>query len=146
MKEKGQKLKICAKKARAANKRRVAFLAKIATRWIYFIHIFKQLLVPNLSKLELITLTTLILSNIFAKLNGQSQTFEVKSVPPLYVLFAPWSKLHIFNFSKICTSITMPLSSRNTRSRPESNPKRFLQHVIDIINRNLLQFVSRDPE
>ena len=30
MKEKGQKLKICAKKARAANKRRVAFLAKIA--------------------------------------------------------------------------------------------------------------------
>ena len=28
----GQKLKICAKKARAANKRRVAFLAKIATR------------------------------------------------------------------------------------------------------------------
>ena len=32
VKEKGQKLKICAKKARAANKRRVAFLAKIATR------------------------------------------------------------------------------------------------------------------
>ena len=52
MKEKGQKLKICAKKARAANKRRVAFLAKIATRWIYFIHIFRQLLVPNLSKSE----------------------------------------------------------------------------------------------
>ena len=50
MKEKGQKLKICAKKARAANKRREAFLAKIATRWIYFIHIFRQLLVPNLSK------------------------------------------------------------------------------------------------
>ena len=48
----GQKLKICAKKARAANKRRVAFLAKIATRWIYFIHIFRQLLVPNLSKSE----------------------------------------------------------------------------------------------
>ena len=93
-----------------------------------------------------ICLLSTILSNIFAKLNGQSQTFEVKSVPPLYVLFAPWSKLHIFNFSKICTSITMPLSSRNTRSRPESNPKRFLQHVIDIINRNLLQFVSRDPE
>ena len=52
MKEKGQKLKICAKKARAANKRRVAFLAKIATQWIYFIHIFGQLLVPNLSKSE----------------------------------------------------------------------------------------------
>ena len=52
MKEKGQKLKICAKKARTANKRRVAFLAKIATRWIYFIHIFRQLLVPNLSKSE----------------------------------------------------------------------------------------------
>ena len=52
MKEKGQKLKICAKKARAANKRRVAFLAKIATRWIYLIHIFRQLLVPNLSKSE----------------------------------------------------------------------------------------------
>ena len=52
MKVKGQKLKICAKKARAANKRRVAFLAKIATRWIYFIHIFRQLLVPNLSKSE----------------------------------------------------------------------------------------------
>ena len=52
LKEKGQKLKICAKKARAANKRRVAFLAKIATRWIYFIHIFRQLLVPNLSKSE----------------------------------------------------------------------------------------------
>ena len=52
MKEKGQKLKLCAKKARAANKRRVAFLAKIATRWIYFIHIFRQLLVPNLSKSE----------------------------------------------------------------------------------------------
>ena len=52
MKEKGQKLKICAKKARAPNKRRVAFLAKIATRWIYFIHIFRQLLVPNLSKSE----------------------------------------------------------------------------------------------
>ena len=52
MKEKGQKLKICAKKARAANKRSVAFLAKIATRWIYFIHIFRQLLVPNLSKSE----------------------------------------------------------------------------------------------
>ena len=52
MKEKGQKLKVCAKKARAANKRRVAFLAKIATRWIYFIHIFRQLLVPNLSKSE----------------------------------------------------------------------------------------------
>ena len=52
VKEKGQKLKICAKKARAANKRRVAFLAKIATRWIYFIHIFRQLLVPNLSKSE----------------------------------------------------------------------------------------------
>ena len=52
MKEKGQKLKICAKKARAANKRRLAFLAKIATRWIYFIHIFRQLLVPNLSKSE----------------------------------------------------------------------------------------------
>ena len=52
MKEKGQKLKICAKKARAANKRRVVFLAKIATRWIYFIHIFRQLLVPNLSKSE----------------------------------------------------------------------------------------------
>ena len=48
----GQKQKICAKKARAANKRRVAFLAKIATRWIYFIHIFRQLLVPNLSKSE----------------------------------------------------------------------------------------------
>ena len=48
----GQKLKICAKKARAANKRRVAFLAKIATRWIYFIHIFRQILVPNLSKSE----------------------------------------------------------------------------------------------
>ena len=48
----GQKLKICAKKARAANKRRVAFLAKIATRWIYFIHIFRQLLVLNLSKSE----------------------------------------------------------------------------------------------
>ena len=52
MKEKGQKLKICAKKARAANKRRVTFLAKIATRWIYFIHILRQLLVPNLSKSE----------------------------------------------------------------------------------------------
>ena len=52
MKVKGQKLKICAKKARAANKRRVAFLAKIAIRWIYFIHIFRQLLVPNLSKSE----------------------------------------------------------------------------------------------
>ena len=52
MKEIGQKLNICAKKARAANKRRVAFLAKIATRWIYFIHIFRQLLVPNLSKSE----------------------------------------------------------------------------------------------
>ena len=48
----GQKLKICATKTRAANKRRVAFLAKIATRWIYFIHIFRQLLVPNLSKSE----------------------------------------------------------------------------------------------
>ena len=52
MKVKGQKLKICAKKARAANKRRVAFFPKIATRWIYFIHIFRQLLVPNLSKSE----------------------------------------------------------------------------------------------
>ena len=52
MKEKGQKLNNCAKKARAANKRRVAFLAKIATRWIYFIHIFRQLLVPKLSKSE----------------------------------------------------------------------------------------------
>ena len=40
------------KKARAANKRRVAFLAKIATRWTYFIRIFRQLLVPNLSKSE----------------------------------------------------------------------------------------------
>ena len=52
MKVKGQKLKIFAKKARAANKRRVAFFPKIATRWIYFIHIFRQLLVPNLSKSE----------------------------------------------------------------------------------------------
>ena len=52
MKVKGQKLKICAKKARAANKRRVAFFPKIATRWIYFIHIFRQLLVPNLLKSE----------------------------------------------------------------------------------------------
>ena len=52
MKVIGQKLKICAKKARAANKRRVAFLAKIATRWIYFIHIFRQIFVPNLSKSE----------------------------------------------------------------------------------------------
>ena len=52
MKVKGQKLKICAKKARAANKRRVAFFPKIATRRIYFIHIFRQLLVPNLSKSE----------------------------------------------------------------------------------------------
>ena len=33
-----QKLKIWGKKARAANKRHVAFLAKIATRWVYFIH------------------------------------------------------------------------------------------------------------
>ena len=52
MKVKGQKLKNFAKKARAANKRRVAFFSKIATRWIYFIHIFRQLLVPNLSKSE----------------------------------------------------------------------------------------------
>ena len=52
MKVKGQKLKNFAKKARAANKRRVAFFPKIATRWIYFIHIFRQLLVPNLSKSE----------------------------------------------------------------------------------------------
>ena len=52
VKVKGQKLKICAKKARAANKRRVAFFPKIATRRIYFIHIFRQLLVPNLSKSE----------------------------------------------------------------------------------------------
>ena len=52
MKVKGQKLKICAKKARAANKRRVAFFPKIATRRIYFIHIFRQLLVSNLSKSE----------------------------------------------------------------------------------------------
>jgi len=47
-----QKLKIWGEKARAGNKRRIVFLAKIAiTRWIYFIHIFRQLLVPkNLSK------------------------------------------------------------------------------------------------
>ena len=47
----GQKLTISQKKARVANnyKRRVAFLVKIATwRWNCFIHIFKQLLVPNL--------------------------------------------------------------------------------------------------
>ena len=31
---------------------RVAFFPKIATRWIYFIHIFRQLLIPNLSKSE----------------------------------------------------------------------------------------------
>ena len=48
----GRKLKMFANKARAANKRRVAFLAKIATRWIYLIHIFRQLLVQNLSKSE----------------------------------------------------------------------------------------------
>ena len=69
----GQKLKICATKTRAANKRRVAFLAKIATRWIYFIHIFRQLLVPNLSKSEkkvlcsrlaLITLTRSTVRNV----------------------------------------------------------------------------------
>ena len=71
MKEKGQKLKIFAKKARAANKRRVAFFPKIATRWIYFIHIFRQLLVPNLSKSEqknsvlaLIALTKLVVEKL----------------------------------------------------------------------------------
>ena len=28
------------------------FENNVSTRWIYFIHIFRQLLVPNLSKLE----------------------------------------------------------------------------------------------
>ena len=78
MKVKGQKLKICAKKARAANKRRVAFFPKIATRWIYFVHIFRQLLVPNLSKAEkkvlcsrlsLITFTLTITKSLISALD-----------------------------------------------------------------------------
>ena len=56
MKVIGQKLKICAKKhaqrTSAVSVYGVAFLAKIATRWIYFIHIFRQLLIPNLPKSE----------------------------------------------------------------------------------------------
>ena len=76
MKEKGQKLKICAKKARAANKRRVAFLAKIATRWIYFIHIFRQLLVPNLSKSEQ-KHSVLALGAYYTDYNGRTRTVKL---------------------------------------------------------------------
>ena len=136
MKVKGQKLKICAKKARAANNHRVAFFPKIATRWIYFIHIFRQLLVPNLSKSEK-------KSSVLALVPYYIDYFACSSARP------PEAEISFLLVKRVdtwlCESPTLTLTVTPKLSDPGHNPNELVtieMHELRIFKQKSMMYKS----